>query len=113
MDILVDEEDGLAILRPEGPRLNWENSGELRTFSPDSIDTPIYAVIIDLCDVEDIDSDGLGAFVTVRKNAPESCDVLICGVDEKLESIFRLPRLDQIFPIHRDLDSAIDSLSNE
>ncbi len=113
MDILVDEEDGLVILRPEGPRLNWENSGELRAFSGEALACQVKTVIVDLCNVDYIDSDGLGAFIAVRKNAEEDCKVLICGIDENLESIFRLPRLDQIFPIHPNLDSAIDSLSND
>ena len=111
MDIIVDQEAGIAILRPDGPRLTWENSGELRAFSQEALDTMVSAVIIDLAHIEHIDSDGLGAFLTVRKNVAEDCKVLICGVDEKLESIFRLPRLDQLFPIHPDLTSAVESLS--
>ena len=111
MELIVDQEAGAAILRPEGPRLNWENTRELRTFSPDSLDGSIGAIIIDLRHVQHIDSDGLGSFLTIRKNAAEDFKILICGVDEKLESIFRLPRLDQIVPIHPDLTSAIESLS--
>jgi anti-sigma B factor antagonist len=64
-------------------------------------------LILDLSRVEFIDSSGLGAILSVRKQLGDDGDLVICGATEAVASMFKLTRMDRIFAIHATLEEAL------
>lgn len=56
-------------------------------------------LVLDLSNVEFVDSSGLGAIVTTQKRLGNSRDLVICGPNETVMRLFKLARLDKIFQI--------------
>lgn len=69
-------------------------------------------MILDFRNVRFLSSAVLGLLVRVSKKIYESGGSLkLCNIDRKIQEVFRITRLNRIFDIYRDLDSAIESLS--
>jgi len=68
------------------------------------------AVILDLHDVEFIDSSGLSAIVSVFQALHTKSELLVCGIGEQADKMFRSTKLDTIFARHQNSDSAIKAL---
>ncbi len=72
----------------------------------DSIGTD---VVIDLTDVEFIDSSGLGALVAVLKHVSGKGRLVLTGLRTKTEQIFKLTRMDTVFEIYPSIDEALEA----
>lgn len=64
-------------------------------------------VILDLGNVEFLDSSGLGAVVASMKSLEDGKKLDISGLTPNVEKVFRLTRMDSIFRIFDNLDAAI------
>lgn len=68
-------------------------------------------VVIDLSNVEFIDSIGLGVLVNLYKAARlKGCNANFIGVAPNVRRVLEIIRLDQIFDVHPDLESAARAL---
>ena len=64
-------------------------------------------VVLNLEQVEFIDSSGLGAIVAAMKQlSPDRC-LHLAGLGPAVEKVFRLTRMDSVFSIHRTVDAAL------
>ena len=63
-------------------------------------------VIVNLGQVEFLDSSGLGAIVATMKALGSSRRMDLVGMRPVVEKVFRLTRMDSVFRIFPDLDSA-------
>lgn len=63
-------------------------------------------VVLDLSNVEFVDSSGLGAIVAVMKLLGATKRLDLAGLTPTVEKVFRLTRMDTIFTIHRAVDDA-------
>jgi anti-sigma B factor antagonist len=57
-------------------------------------------VILDLAQVDFLDSSGLGAVVAVMKVLGPTRKLELAGLTPTVEKVFRLTRMDQVFTIH-------------
>ena len=64
-------------------------------------------IILNLTQVDFIDSSGLGAIVSIKKNMGSHRRIDLCTLNPAVDKVFRLTRMDSIFTIHPDLDSAL------
>ncbi|CUH52266.1 STAS domain-containing protein [Shimia marina] len=64
-------------------------------------------VILDLSEVDFIDSSGLGAIVAAMKQLGGSHPLELAGLNENVDKVFRLTRMDTVFRIHNSLTDAI------
>jgi anti-sigma B factor antagonist len=69
-------------------------------------------IVLDLSEVEFVDSSGLGAIVTTQKRLGAERDLVICGANDPVTRLFKLARLDKIFQIVTDQDEALAALSS-
>ncbi len=69
-------------------------------------------IVLDLGNVEFVDSSGLGAIVTTQKRLGSDRDLVICGANEPVTRLFKLARLDKIFRIVDSVEDALTSLSS-
>lgn len=58
-------------------------------------------ILLDLGQVEFMDSSGLGAVIAVHKAMPEGLELELEGLTPNVERVFRLTRMDSVFTIRR------------
>lgn len=68
-------------------------------------------VILDLSDVEFIDSSGLGAIVASMKQLDRSRRLDLAGLTPTVEKVFRLTRMDTVFKLFPTMDDALAGTS--
>jgi anti-sigma B factor antagonist len=64
-------------------------------------------IVLDLADVHFLDSTGLGAIVSSLKKLDGRGVMVICNVGEMVMDVFRLTRMDRVFPIVRTVEDAV------
>lgn len=67
-------------------------------------------VVLDLQQVEFVDSSGLGAIVASLKAMGKGRTLALAGLTPTVEKVFRLTRMDSVFPMYPSLDDALDNL---
>ena len=63
-------------------------------------------VILDLAQVKFVDSSGLGAIVGAMKHLGAGRKLELAGLTPDVDKVFRLTRMDSVFDIHYDVQSA-------
>jgi anti-sigma B factor antagonist len=66
-------------------------------------------VILDLSRVDFVDSSGLGAIVAAMKHLGGERRLHLAGLLPNVDRVFRLTRMDTVFPIHANVAAAIAS----
>ncbi|GAA6181297.1 STAS domain-containing protein [Shimia sp. NS0008-38b] len=64
-------------------------------------------VVLNLSEVDFIDSSGLGAIVAAMKQLGGTKPLELAGLNENVDKVFRLTRMDTVFRIHNSLDDAV------
>jgi len=67
-------------------------------------------VVLDLQQVEFVDSSGLGAIVASMKALGSGRKLALAGLTPTVEKVFRLTRMDSVFPLYTSLDDALSQL---
>ncbi len=70
-------------------------------------DTGSQRVILDLANVEFIDSSGLGAIVAAMKQLGDGRQLDLAGLTPTVNKVFRLTRMDTVFMLFPSLDDAL------
>lgn len=63
-------------------------------------------VVLDLGAVDFVDSSGLGAIIAVMKALPAGMRLDLASLRPPVEKVFRLTRMDSVFRIYPDLETA-------
>lgn len=64
-------------------------------------------VLLNLANVTFLDSSGLGAIVACLKAMPKDTKLELAGLDGAVLKVFQLTRMNTVFTIHDDVDSAV------
>lgn len=64
------------------------------------------SLVLDLSDVDFVDSSGLGAIVSSLKAIGRDGDLVICGLKEPVMQVFSLTRMDKVFRIFSNVEEA-------
>lgn len=99
--------DGKTIVAVGG-EIDVYTAPKLRDTITELLAAGVYDVIIDMLDVEFLDSSGLGVLVGALKKvrAHDGSLQLICNQDRLLK-IFRITGLAKVFVIHESADAAL------
>jgi anti-sigma B factor antagonist len=73
---------------------------------------PSLRVMLDLSQVAFIDSSGLGAVVAVRKSLGPDRQLELAGLTSAVQKVFRLTRMDSVFPIYDSIPEGTGGLRN-
>jgi len=74
----------------------------------------IDALILDLSNVEMIDSSGLGAFLLAHRQLKEhAIPIALVGVNPMVASLLRISQIDNLFDVFDTVDSAIETFAEE
>lgn len=70
-------------------------------------------MILDLKDIEFIDSSGIGCVISLVKTAKSAgAHIKLCNLSKQVVDVFELLHLQMILEVEKDVDSAIKSFSN-
>lgn len=108
---LEDNKCGDAlVIKLVGDRLDAAAAPEFKETVTSRIDAGEDIILLDLSSVDFIDSSGLGAMVAVLKRMSPNGKLVVCGLRDAAFSMFRLTRMDQVFPIFPSQAEALNAL---
>ena len=109
MNIMTENHEGRTVVAVKEGRLDAHNSGELKDRILKVLEEGGRNLIVDLGEVQFIDSSGLGALLSGYKNATlRSSAFVLANLQPRVKSMFELTRLHRVFEIYPDLQEAMD-----
>lgn len=100
--------EGRTVLIVGEERLDASNSAELREIMLNLLEVGGQKLVIDLSQVNFIDSSGLGALLSGFKSANlRSGSLVLAGLQSRVQSMFELTRLHRVFEIFSSVDDAL------
>ena len=115
---MPDEQALIVVTEPRADRtlvqlrgdLDAHTAPELRAQLLELLRAGDRQLVVDLDDVEFMDSSGLGVLVAVRRRLQHNDGLLrlVC-TREQILRIFRMTALDRAFPIHRTVAEAVSA----
>lgn len=113
LNIEVETKDGFSIVGVKG-EVDVFTAPKLREQLIDLVDQGQNQIIVDLEDVDFLDSTGLGVLVAGLKRAKTHDGTLqiVCTKD-KILKIFRVTGLTKVFPIHDSREAALSRAPTE
>ncbi len=108
MNIETKQDNGLLFVKPLDKSIEAANSKDFRGKIIDLINQGNSIVILNLSQVEFMDSSGLGALISILKLLANSQGkIVICEAQNQITKIFTLTRLDQVFQLFSNEKEAI------
>lgn len=105
-------QDGIHIVTVDDSRIDAASAiqfkEKMRTTTEDGPST----VVLDLSGVTFVDSSGLGAIVASMKQMGATRQLDLAGLTPDVDKVFRLTRMDSIFKIHSDIQSALRKIAS-
>ncbi len=110
MDLRSRSEDNLQVVSVLENRIDAAVAIEFKDAMRSSTDGGSDVVVLDLSEVQFIDSSGLGAIVAAMKHMGQSRTLALAGLTPTVEKVFRLTRMDSVFKVFSTLDGALEQL---
>ncbi len=103
--------DQLSVFTLKGDFAGEESADAFRTEAQGRLDERIRDVVLDMTDVEGIDSQALESLLWLQDACAEKLgQVRLAALRESVAEVLRLTRLASRFDCHEDVDTAIQSL---
>ncbi|ALF53695.1 sulfate transporter [Nostoc piscinale CENA21] len=94
----------IKIIQPQGI-LNGITGNELRREVSDLLDNGTDIVLIDLKEVNFIDSSGLGSLVSAAQMVRNTnAKLFVCSVSDQVKMLFELTKIDRVIQVFVDQD---------
>lgn len=107
MKLIVEPFKTASIIRVHAPRIDAPNALQFKEEMRSLTGRTSGRFILDLQQVEFIDSSGLGAVVASMKQLRPSQTLELAALQPIVDKVFRLTRMDTIFKIHDTADQGI------
>jgi anti-sigma B factor antagonist len=114
MHIDVAEQNGAAVVRPLGTRVDLQVAGEFRNALLQLIDVGHHRLVVDLSNVEFVDSSGLGALVSALKTLKllkGGGDIRLANVQPSVVALLEIIRLHRVFFTYPSVEQAVKSFN--
>ncbi len=102
----------ILIVKPLEKRIDASSSTDFKGKMVDWINGGNHRIVLNLSEVDFIDSSGLGAMVSSLKSIGNNGDLVICGIRDTVMSLFRLTRMNRVFQIFASEEEALNALAN-
>lgn len=91
-------------------RLDATNAADLKDKVKDCLKKGRIHIVIDLAEIDFVDSSGLGSLVACLRTVNKAGgDIRIAAVQDRVRAVFELIRLHHVFDIYEDSDAAAAS----
>lgn len=109
---LEDKKIGpILMVRPLERRIDASSASDFKGKLLDRIQEGNESIILDLSEVDFLDSSALGAIVSSMKSVGNKGDFVICGVRDAVQNLFTLTRMNKIFQVFGSSDEAVATIS--
>ena len=112
MQMSSSEVDGSLIVAVNEPRIDAAVAVRFKDRMRELTDHPAERVILDLSQVEFLDSSGLGAMVGSMKQLGRGRKLDLAGLTPTVDKVFRMTRMDSVFRIFDDADHALQDVAH-
>lgn len=103
----VSEQDGWSVMQVGG-EIDVATAPRLREQLIKLVNEERFRIVVDLEDVDFIDSTGLGVLIGARKRVrAHDGDVKLICTEARIVKVFEITGLDQVFQIHASLADAV------
>ncbi|MGI3169682.1 STAS domain-containing protein [Pseudooceanicola sp. C21-150M6] len=113
MKLAVEEignvQASMMVVRIDASRIDAAAAIQFKDAMRDIAEDGTGLVLLDLSEVEFIDSSGLGAIVAVMKFLAPLRRLELAGLQPNVARVFRLTRMDSVFAIHPEVETAMAS----
>lgn len=110
---LEPSSSGAMIVRPHG-RLNMVTAASLKEVVANAVAEGSIHLVVDLSDVEFMDSSGLGALVSGLKSARHAGgDLRIASATEQVRMVLKLTNLDRVLTMHDNVADALAATESQ
>ncbi len=109
--VQIFEREGIDIISLSGKIMGGPEAGEINEQINNLIDQNKKNIIIDLNEVDWMNSSGLGILigaVTTLKN--NNGRLALANVSDRISNLLRITKLADVFEVYETIDSAIESL---
>jgi anti-sigma B factor antagonist len=108
MKLHTTKSNGTMVLYIKEKRLDAHNSGELKEQMLQLGENGKIHLVVDLEEVQFIDSSGLGALLSGHKNTIlQNGSFKLCNLQSQVQSMFELTRLQRVFDIYPSVQEAL------
>lgn len=107
LDIRLEDRDGVLVIRPIG-ELTAQNAPNLRALFDEHITASNPSLVLDAGELKYMDSAGLGALVSgLHRSREYAGHFLVSNLQDEVQSIFELTKMNHLFKIYADTDAAV------
>lgn len=101
-------EDGVLIIAPEGNILGGEGTQTLRTCIQENLLAGTTRIVLDLAQVDFVNSMGLGVFLSMRAMVSRQKGIIVIAAPTvHVDDLFRMTQANQIFPMYDAVETAV------
>lgn len=109
MNIELKDASGLLVAKILDRRLDAAATPDLKAKVGEWIDKGTGRIVLDLTDVEFVDSTGLGAILSILKRLPGQ-SLVLAGCRPPIAELLKLTRLDRVFKVFPTQAEAVAAL---
>ncbi len=113
MKLDVKSQNSVIVITPHLSRIDASVATEFKSRLIDLVDKGNGKIVINLSEVDFIDSSGLGVLVLILRKVGPDGKIRLCKVNDSVRSIFELTRLNEVFDIHKTIEGAVEGLLSE
>ncbi|WP_299348649.1 STAS domain-containing protein [uncultured Shimia sp.] len=107
MNLSSKAENGALVVTVNETRIDAAVAIQFKDKMREETEDASNRVVLNLAQVDFIDSSGLGAIVAAMKQLGSDRRLDLAGLNENVERVFRLTRMDTVFKIHSSLGEAL------
>lgn len=110
MRLLSETSDGFLIVTVDEPRIDAATAVQFKDAMRPLVEDGQSAVLLDLSRVDCVDSSGLGAVIAIMKYLGPDRRLELAGLQPKVQTVFRLTRMDNVMRIHPTRNAALETV---
>jgi anti-sigma B factor antagonist len=97
----------VTVAHVDAPRIHYQNADAVKNGVVDLLNQGRSRLVLDLTDVEFIDSRGLGVLLSLHKSVGKEGVLSVCCPGEGVRRVLSMTRTDQVLRVADDLESAL------
>lgn len=112
MDLTSTQADNIQIVTVNASRIDAAVAIRFKDIMRGMTEFGPERIVLDLSQVDFVDSSGLGAIVASMKQLGSASKLDLAGLTPNVDKVFRLTRMDTVFAIHDSTDAAVATYAN-
>lgn len=111
MELQTASLEGWKIFKPTEKRLDAHVAEEFKQALTTRVDDDSKNIVLDLSEVEFMDSSGLGAIIFFKQFVGDGATIVLSSVHPGIEAILKLTHLDKVFKIVDEPDQVLEEVT--